>query len=163
MMVLSFFIFFENKVICQTNKSTKTKVEKTNFDIERKDFLLKINQLRASGCNCGSSKMKPVLAVTFNARLDSSARVYARDMFKNKKMSHVGSDKSKFSERITKAGYKWKFSGENIARGQLSAAEVFEDWKISPSHCLNMMSGDYKEIGLARVGDFWALDFGTKF
>ncbi len=129
---------------------------------ERTQLLELINKQRASGCNCGSKKMPKTGALSYNSLLDASSLRHANDMDKKNFFSHTGSDKTSFSKRITEAGYSWRFASENIAKGQLNALEVFQDWKKSPSHCENFMNGNYKELGLAHVKDIWVQDFGTK-
>ena len=129
---------------------------------ERTQLLELINKQRAAGCNCGNKKMPKVAAVTYNSLLDVSSLRHANDMKRKDFFSHTGSDKSNFSKRITESGYVWRFAGENIAKGQLNALEVFQDWKKSASHCENLMNGNYKELGLAHVNDIWVQDFGTR-
>jgi uncharacterized protein YkwD len=142
---------------------SESNIEITSDAVDDRTQLLEfINKQRAAGCNCGSKKMPKVGAVSYNSLLDASSLRHANDMKNKNIFSHTGSDKSNFSKRITEAGYAWKFAGENIAKGQLNASEVFQDWKKSPSHCENFMNGNYKELGLARVGDIWVQDFGTK-
>lgn len=54
--------------------------------------------------------------------------------------------------------------GENIAVGQQSASQVFTDWMNSPSHKANIMSRDYKSIGIGciKYNDtfYWVQLFG---
>lgn len=50
--------------------------------------------------------------------------------------------------------------GENIARGQLTAAQVMEDWMQSPSHKRNILESEFKEIGVGIFGDVWVQNFG---
>jgi uncharacterized protein YkwD len=82
-------------------------------------------------------------------------------MFRKRYFSHKGSDGTGTGERITNAGYNWRFYGENIAQGYSSEKEVVAGWLSSPGHCANIMSKNYKEMGAAKVGDYWTQDFGS--
>jgi len=31
----------------------------------------------------------------------------------------------------------------------------------SPGHCANIMNKNFREMGVARVGDYWTQDFGS--
>ena len=120
-----------------------------------------VNNARKKGCKCGNTYYPPVAALTWNNQLEKAANSHSTDMFRNKYFSHTGSDGSGAGERITNAGYNWRFYGENIAQGYLSEKEVVKGWLGSPGHCANIMSKNYREMGAARVGDFWTEDFGS--
>ena len=49
--------------------------------------------------------------------------------------------------------------GENLATGQETAQQVFDDWMASPGHRDNIL-GPYTTYGSARVGNTWAQEFG---
>lgn len=50
--------------------------------------------------------------------------------------------------------------GENIARGQITAKEVMEDWMASPTHRDNILRKSFDEVGIGIFGDVWVQDFG---
>lgn len=64
-------------------------------------------------------------------------------------------------DRIGAAGYTAQAIGENIAAGNGSAADTFEQWVTSDGHCQNMMSQNATEIGVGYVngnasyGHYW--------
>lgn len=120
-----------------------------------------VNDARKKGCKCGNTYYPPVPALTWNNQLERAAYGHSTDMFRNRYFSHTGSDGSGTGERITNAGYSWRFFGENIAEGYPSEKEVVKGWLSSPGHCANIMSKNYKEMGAARVGDYWTQDFGS--
>ena len=41
-----------------------------------------------------------------------------------------------------------RLTGENVAIGQTSAKQVFEDWMNSPGHRGNILSASYTSIGI---------------
>jgi len=50
--------------------------------------------------------------------------------------------------------------GENIARGQITAKEVMEDWMASTTHRENILRKTFDEIGIGLFGDVWVQEFG---
>jgi len=128
-----------------------------------KTVLLKfVNDARKKGCNCGNTYYAPAPALTWNDRLEEAALAHSKDMFQNKYFSHTGSDGTSSGERISNAGYTWRWFGENIAEGYSAEKDVVDGWLHSPGHCANIMNKNYKEMGVARIGDYWTQDFGSK-
>lgn len=121
-----------------------------------------VNDARKKGCNCGSTYYASTTALTWNDQLEKAAYDHSKDMSQNKYFSHTGSDGSESGERISNAGYAWKWYGENIAAGYPTESEVVAGWLSSPGHCANIMNKNYKEMGVAKVGDYWTQDFGSK-
>ncbi|GAB2595738.1 hypothetical protein Aab01nite_25740 [Paractinoplanes abujensis] len=64
--------------------------------------------------------------------------------------SHVWRDGTTFVRRSHLAGYEQP-SGENIAWGYRTAAEVIEAWMASPRHRANMLNCGAKSIGTGVV------------
>ena len=52
--------------------------------------------------------------------------------------------------------------GENLAKGQLTAKEVMEDWMNSPGHRANILHPQFEEIGIGIFGDVWVQNFGRR-
>ena len=121
-----------------------------------------INDARKKGCNCGDTYYASAPAVTWNDLLEKAAYNHSSDMFQNKYFSHTGSDGSGSGERINQAGYTWKYYGENIAEGYRTEQEVVDGWLHSPGHCKNIMNRNYSEMAVARVGDYWTQEFGSR-
>jgi uncharacterized protein YkwD len=81
---------------------------------------------------------------------------------------HVGSDGSLPEYRVRKQGYDFLTVGENVAAGQPEAREVMERWMGSEHHRENILSGGFRDIGIAyagvrwsRYGTYWVQVFGT--
>lgn len=129
---------------------------------DKQKLLLLVNEARSKGCNCGGLKMPPVPEVAWDDQLESAAEKHSKDMYKHNFLSHNGSDGSKFSDRITKAGFIWNRCGENIAQGYETEQQVVEGWLKSPDHCKNIMSREFRFMGVARIGTFWTQDFGNR-
>lgn len=133
----------------------------------KQDFLYRINRTRAAGCSCGKQYMPPAAPLSWNTNLEAAAMGHAQDMNNRSYFSHTSKDGRTSQERIIAAGYNFNgyrsFAvGENIAFGQTSIDEVTEGWFKSEGHCHNLMSREFKEIGIARAGLYWVQDFGGR-
>jgi uncharacterized protein YkwD len=51
-------------------------------------------------------------------------------------------------------------TGENIARGQQSAAMVMRAWRNSPGHNSNMLHSGFRRVGIGEHRYFWGQLFG---
>lgn len=147
-----------------TDQSLNTqKIEASTVTNLNSDLLLKlVNDTRLTGCNCGNSIMPPVATVTWNANLASAAISHSKYMQSVNKLQHESANGSGVGTRVTAAGYTWKAVGENIAQGQSTELQVFNDWIKSEGHCKNIMNANYKEMGAAKSGSFWTQVFATK-
>jgi uncharacterized protein YkwD len=59
--------------------------------------------------------------------------------------------------------------GENLAAGYADAQDTFQQWENSPPHRENMLTSEYRAIGIARVCEsgsqydcYWVTEFGSK-
>ena len=121
-----------------------------------------VNAVRQAGCTCGSSVMPPVAAVSWNEQLETAALNHSLDMDTNEYFSHTGLNGSTAGERIAASGYKWRAYGENIAKGYMSEQTVMEGWIKSEGHCKNIMSSSVREMGVARSGNYWTQELGSR-
>jgi len=132
------------------------------YNVSKSKILQLINNVRQTGCNCGSTTMPPVAAVTWNDKLGKAAYDHSVDMKSNDYFSHTGLNGSNAGQRITAAGYTWKAYGENIAKGYSTEQAVVNGWLSSEGHCKNIMSSNFKEMGVGREGNYWTQDFGAR-
>jgi uncharacterized protein YkwD len=128
--------------------------------VNKSVLLQLVNEVRKKGCQCGDTYYNPVPPVTWNEQLEKAAYNHSVDMYQNKYFSHLAPDGSKGGVRIERVGYKWMAFGENIAMGYKTEREVVEGWIKSPGHCKNIMKKIFKEMGVARYGNFWTQEFG---
>jgi uncharacterized protein YkwD len=154
-LIFAFVTFCTKEPPVAANNSVPSTVNKTVL-------LQLVNDARKKGCNCGNTYYVPAPALVWNDQLEKAAYNHSNDMFRNKYFSHTGSDGSGSGERINDAGYSWRFYAENIAQGYPTEKEVVAGWLSSSGHCSNIMSKNYKEMGVARVGDYWTQDFGSR-
>jgi uncharacterized protein YkwD len=101
--------------------------------------------------------------------LGAAAEHHSKSMADHNYFSHTLIPQGiSWSQNMFNHGYDYNtFRGENIAAGNSSALNTFNQWKYSPSHNSNMLSGNYKAIGIGRVynsqstyGYYWTTDFG---
>ena len=126
-----------------------------------------VNAARAAPHRCGSATYPAAPALTRDALLEHAAQDYAQDLATFGYMDHVGRDGSAPQERITRSGYRWSDTGENLAGGVPNADAVVMGWLGSPEHCANIMNPDYSQAGVGvavnprnDAGIYWALEFG---
>jgi uncharacterized protein YkwD len=113
-------------------------------------------------------------ALTMNTDLIKSAHAHNADMAKQNTMSHQLPGEAFFANRITKAGYKWNFAGENIGWNSqttttaLLSLEVQMYNEVAPNngHRLNILSKNFTEVGIDVYWDthnhkmWFTQDFG---
>jgi uncharacterized protein YkwD len=130
-------------------------------------LLQRINQLRASGANCGTSgQFAPAPAVAWNALLTQAADAHSQDMAARNYFDHTSPDGVTFTQRIDATGYAWSAAGENIAAGYPSVDAVMDGWTQSAGHCANLMNQNFTEIGVSCVpgtssttySNYWTMD-----
>jgi uncharacterized protein YkwD len=132
------------------------------YNVSKSKILQLINNVRQTGCNCGSTSMPPVAVVNWNDKLAKTAYDHSVEMKANDYFSHTGLNGSNAGQRITAAGYTWKTWGENIAKGYTTGQAVVSGWLSSEGHCKNIMAANFKEMGVGRAENYWTQVFGAK-
>ena len=127
-----------------------------------------VNQARATPRYCGDRAFKAARPLRWNALLAKSSRRHAEDMAEHNYFSHSGRDGSNPAERVKRAGYGYRATGENIAAGQDNPEDAVAAWIKSPGHCANLMNPMFTEMGVAfavdrksKMGVYWTQAFGT--
>jgi uncharacterized protein YkwD len=101
----------------------------------------------------------------YNQDLARAAKTHANLMAARDEISHTLG--GTLRERVTEAGYRGAV-GENLAAGQKTLEAAIADWLTSPGHRSTLLSGKFKEFGLAasRSGKgrvYWAMIAGGPF
>jgi len=136
-----------------------------SYSAEEVAFAQLINNYRVS------KGLQPLLV---SDRLSDAGDKHSSDMAKYRFFSHTTVKSDWFAagaspwDRMAACGYNYSTNkAENIAAGQTTAAAVFEGWKNSSGHNTNMLSPNYKVIGISLVkvsgspyGYYWTTDFG---
>ncbi len=130
------------------------------YEAEEQRFLELINEYRqANGLG----------PLALSEKLSKAAERHSEDMQTHDFFSHTTEASSyypvgsSFSDRLAREGYPTDtaYTAENIALGYTTAEEVFEAWRNSPSHNVNMLGKNYTAIGIGQVGTYWTTDFGS--
>jgi uncharacterized protein YkwD len=114
--------------------------------------------------------------VIFDQQLRLAARWHNLDMARFNTMSHQLPGESFFATRISRAGYRWTYAGENIGwNSAMSESGVIALEKImynehapNDGHRLNILSRHYRNVGIDVYFDrahhkVWlTTDFGRK-
>ena len=109
----------------------------------------RINDARAQSRRCGSKQYAAVPPLRYSDVLSEASRAHALDMAERGYFDHKTPEGITPTQRLAKTGYQWSLTGENIARGQMSAREAVEGWLASPGHCANIMEPRFSETGFA--------------
>ncbi|RBQ02454.1 CAP domain-containing protein [Pedobacter miscanthi] len=145
--------------------NTKTfKIEISTATNINNDALLKlVNDTRLVGCKCGTVTMPPVAALTWNVNLGAAAVYQSKYIASVKSLVHTSANGETVGDRVTATGYTWTTVGENLASGQTTEVQVFNEWIASESHCKNIMNASFKEMGAAKTSDnYWVQVFAAK-
>lgn len=168
MKFLLFFLFFigattsGRAALQQTDSAVPSKVWYKPVVVNKTQLLHLVNEVRKTGCQCGDTYYYPVPPLVWNDRLEQAALAHSADMFQHQYFSHIAPDGSRAGERMEQAGYHWMMFGENIGMGYKNEVEMMKGWLQSPGHCKNIMNKDFKEMGVARVGNYWTQIFGRQ-
>ncbi|MBA3594468.1 MAG: CAP domain-containing protein [Pseudomonadota bacterium] len=127
-----------------------------------------VNTARAKPRRCGDQPFPAVPPLMSHTLLTGLAASHAADMARHNYFSHTARDGSTVDVRATRAGYRWRNIGENIAAGQLTADHAVQAWLDSPGHCANVMAPNFEAMGAAfavnpqtKPGVYWAQVFGS--
>lgn len=130
-----------------------------------KEFVARLNQVRAQARICGKQKFEAAPPIRWNLQLLRAAYHHSIDMARTNLVSHTSLDARELRNRINQTGYLHEYAGENIAAGQSDVATVIQAWVDSPPHCATLMEPDFREIGAACVFKknsfyrfYWTLD-----
>ena len=109
-------------------------------DLERvrRDMLVRVNRERVG---------RGLAPLRRHPRLDDAAQAHARDMFARRYYSHDTLEGKSAMDRIQAVGYRARYAGENIARGQYSVDEVMNGWMESKTHRDHLLSPIFDDFG----------------
>nr|WP_314545526.1 CAP domain-containing protein [uncultured Massilia sp.] len=133
------------------------------------DILALVNATRARPRTCGDRAFGPAGPLSWNPLLGQAAFAHSDDMAQRHYFSHQQPDGTVPADRATRAGYRWRVVGENIASGQRTPADAMASWLDSPGHCANIMNPRFSEMGAAYAINpdnanrtaYWTQVFGT--
>jgi uncharacterized protein YkwD len=128
-----------------------------------------VNQARATPRSCGNRAFSAARPVRWNDTLAEASRLHSVDMARHHYFSHSGRDGSNPGQRVQRAGYRYRATGENLAvGGQMTPEIAVAGWIKSPGHCANLMNPAFAEMGAAFAVEpksetrvYWTQAFGT--
>ncbi|MGP4078448.1 SafA/ExsA family spore coat assembly protein [Pseudalkalibacillus sp. R45] len=102
-----------------------------------------------------------------NWELSRVARYKSKDMLQNNYFSHTSPTYGSPFQMMRDFGISYRTAGENIAAGQTTAQAVMNAWMNSDGHRKNILSSNYKEIGVGYAkggsyGHYWTQMFITR-
>ncbi len=136
----------------------------TATDTTKQDFLDAVNDARAHDQDCGTEGVfSATTALTWSDELYNAAYEHSKDMAESNTFDHDGSGTatditatdnnlgrgSYPHERVEYNGYTYSQTGENIAAGQTTLAQVIAGWIDSDGHCANLMNPKHENLGMS--------------
>lgn len=92
------------------------------------------------------------------------AKYKSQDMHDKNYFSHTSPTYGSPFDMMKSFGIRYNAAGENIAKGQTSAAQVMDAWMNSAGHRANIMDAKFTHIGVGYVedGQYWTQLFMKK-
>ncbi len=139
----------ENKDVVQSNRES----EVTLSDEER-SLVQTVNLYREA---FGLRKL------LIQKEITQAARRHSRMMKESGQLTHLSEEASKkpLLKRLRDVGFRARKAGENVAKGNHSPMAILKGWIQSPAHHRNLLTDDYRYLGVAKEGMFWTLDMAT--
>ena len=110
-----------------------------------------INQANIISLTNQERKLAGLEELKNNPQLASAALAKANDMFAKQYWDHFGPNGETPWQFIRGAGYNYVYAGENLGKGFRTAEGLVEAWMASPTHRENILSANYRDIGIAVV------------
>ncbi len=132
------------------------------LDTEEAAFVVLINNYRTS---LGLNPLQLSISLTRAADWFDKDLTTRTDKTNLRHDDSLGRD---YVARLADFGYGYDtWTGENVAGGQSTARQVFDDWLASPIHAIHIRDPRYTTMGIARFysatskyGWYWTNDFG---
>jgi uncharacterized protein YkwD len=115
------------------------------------DYAVQVNQLRLQ------HNLPPL---KLNAQLCDAAQAYAETLAQTGVIAHADAHGRRADYRASEAGYFYHRLGENLAAGQPTWERALHAWLNSSDHRANLLTPDYRELGVGFAGRRDALPNG---
>jgi len=129
-------------------------------DSVEQDLVARINVFRAA---------RGLSTLAVSDKLTAAAKWMSVDMGSRNYFAHTSLDGRSPTQRMADAGYPafGTWTGEDLAAGYTSTADVLNGWINSPTHFAVLVNPKYQAIGVGRTyvggstyGWYWTADFG---
>lgn len=131
-----------------------------SLDGAEQDLVARVNAFRAA---------RGLPTLTVSDTLTAAAKWMSFDMGARNYFAHTSADGRSPTQRMYDAGYPafGTWTGEDLAAGFTTAADVLNGWINSPAHYAVLVNPQYHAIGVGRAyangstyGWYWTADFG---
>ena len=131
------------------------------LDLAEQDLLARINDFRAA---------RGLARLVVSDALTAAAKWMSADMAVFDYFGHTSRDGRAPVQRMQDAGYPayQSYTGEDLAAGYTSTADVLAGWIASPTHYAVLVNPVYRAIGVGRAysagsvyGWYWTADLGS--
>ncbi|MEI3162712.1 MAG: CAP domain-containing protein [Lachnospirales bacterium] len=138
-----------------TSKVTETTTETTTSTVDNSVASKLLNLVNKARNENGLSSL------TLNSSLSNVAQKKAEDMKNNNYFSHTSPTYGSPFDMIKSFGINYKTAGENIAKGQKTAEEVFNAWMNSSGHRANILNKNFTQMGIGYTSGntYWSQMF----
>lgn len=134
-------------------------------------LLRAIDDARTSWADCGALGRFPAADAPLRptGALQCAARRHAQFLVGAEALSHADADAALVDARVDAAGYDAVIVSELLAAGTVEAARIVDPlWQRSPAHCADLHAPDWRDVGVAALGDpasrwgaVWVVVFGV--
>lgn len=90
-------------------------------------------------------------ALQLDHDLNLAAFAKAQDMLAKEYFAHVSPEGVKPWHWFKSMGYNYSYAGENLAIGFEDSEDLEQSWMNSPKHRANILSSNYRDMGVAIV------------
>ena len=118
-------------------------------------FFAEINRITLLNLTNQERQSSGLNSVKEDSKLNQAAYLKAQDMLRNDYFAHTSPQGLSPWYWFSRVGYSYQYAGENLAIDFIDSGELYNAWTSSPSHRANIISPNYKDIGMAVLtGDF---------
>jgi uncharacterized protein YkwD len=135
--------------VCLVDSAVASSRSETNLQTLNRKVLASVNRFRVA---------HGLVALRESAALERAARRHSLEMGRLGYFSHSSAGGMQFWQRIRRFypahGYSYWAAGENLvwASPSLSAGGAMKLWISSPPHLANLLSRQWRQIGVSAVG-----------
>lgn len=141
--------------------SGKKLPEKPRLSPEQQEAVTKAYERQIFDLANSARVQRGLPPLEWNEEAASVARSHSKDMLSNNFFSHTSPNTGSMGDRLKKAGINYRTAGENIAYGQSDSINAHEGWMNSPGHRQNILSKDFKTLGVGVAGKYYTQNFVT--
>lgn len=107
-----------------------------------------VNEMLNFHLTNGLRAINGVAPLTYCDKTSAVARGHSTDMATRNYFDHPNPEGNRVGERLTAAGIKWAYSGENIVAGYYDPYDIANGWYNSEGHRKNILNSKYKYLGV---------------